>query len=52
MGSQKSSAFGSVKKPVKTINCKGMGGNPSSLAVKKGAPNKKPPKTDIFAAAA
>ena len=42
-------AFG-AKKPKKLLNCQGLGGNPSSLATKKANPNKKPPKTDIFAA--
>ena len=48
--SVRGSTFGRVEKPKKLLNCKGLGGNPSSLAVKKAQPNKKPPKTDIFAA--
>ena len=39
-------------RPKKVMNCAGLGGNPSSLAPKKKQPNKKPPKTNIFAAAA
>ncbi len=46
------STFGREQKPKKLVNCKGQGGNPSSLATKKAPPNKKPPKTDIFAAQA
>ena len=44
------STFGRVQEPKKVVNCRGMGGNPSSLATKKAPPNKKPPKTYIFAA--
>ena len=50
VGSKRSMAFGGPAKPKKQINCRGVGGNPSSLAAKKVAPNKKPPKTNIFAA--
>ena len=50
-GSSRSAAFGAPK-PKKLINCSGQGGNPSSLAAKKSAPNKKPPKSGIFAAQA
>ena len=35
----------------KLLNKNGMGGNPSSLAIKKAGPNKKPPSSNIFAAA-
>ena len=41
---------GNPKRSDALVKCRGLGGNPSSLAKKKAAPNPKPPKTDIFAA--
>ena len=51
VGKVRSTAFGGAKPKQPIRNSAGMGGNPSSKAVKKAAPNKKPPKTNIFAAA-
>lgn len=48
-GSSRSQAFGGPK-PKKLVNCQGLGGNPSSLAAKKMAPNKKPPNSGIYSA--
>ena len=46
-GAQSFSATGPSNK---LTNSKGLGGNPSSLAAKKAPANKKPPKSNIFAA--
>ena len=49
-GSRIGTGVGNPKRKDVLVKCRGHGGNPSSLAKKKAAPNPKPPKTDIFAA--
>ena len=50
-GSRLGTSFkGNPKRNEVLVKCKGLGGNPSSIAKKKAPPNPKPPKTNIFAA--
>ena len=49
-GSRFGGGAGNPQRKNVLVKCKGLGGNPSSLAKKKEVPNKKPPKTNIFAA--
>ena len=49
-GSRLGTSNGNPKRKDVLVKCKGLGGNPSSLAKKKEPANPKPPKTNIFAA--
>ena len=43
-------SFGATGSANRLMQSRGLGGNPSSLAAKKAPANKKPPKSNIFAA--
>ena len=49
-GSRLGTSKGNPKRKDALVKCRGLGGNPSSLAKKKETPNPQPPKTNIFAA--
>ena len=49
-GSRLGTRSGNPKRTDVLVKCRGLGGNPSSLAKKKAPANPKPPKTNIFEA--